>query len=106
MLPFARWFVPKISMPATIGPMTTMNVSLPAELKAFVDQEVAAHGYASTSEYLRHLIRKQRDIEQLREMLLEGASSPVVGEMDAAYFDRLRQRARRGPGSEARDHFR
>jgi len=86
--------LPKFAMPATIGPMTTMNVSLPDELKAFVDQQVAAHGYASTSEYLRDLIRKQRDIEQLREMLLEGASSPVVGEMDAAYFDRLRHRAR------------
>ena len=42
------------------------------------------------------LICKQRDIEQLRGMLREGASSPVVGEMDAAYFDRLRQRARAG----------
>jgi hypothetical protein len=43
--------------------MATMNVSLPDELKSFVDQQVAAHGYASTSEYLRNLIRKQRDIE-------------------------------------------
>jgi antitoxin ParD1/3/4 len=74
--------------------MATMNVSLPDELKAFVDQQVAAHGYASTSEYLRDLIRKQRDIEQLRQMLLDGASSPVVGEMDAGYFDQLRRRAR------------
>ena len=74
--------------------MSTMNVSLPEELKAFVDEQVAEQGYASTSEYLRDLIRKQRDIEQLRKMLLEGASSPVVGEMDAAYFDRLRRRAR------------
>ena len=71
-----------------------MNVSLPEELKDFVDEQVAAQGYASTSEYLRDLIRKQRDIEQLRQMLLEGASSPVVGEMDTAYFDRLRRRAR------------
>ena len=74
--------------------MSTMNVSLPEELKAFVDEQVATHGYASTSEYLRDLIRKQRDIEQLRQKLLEGASSRVVGEMDAAYFDRLRKRAR------------
>jgi hypothetical protein len=27
-------------------------------------------------------------------MLLEGASSSVVGDMETAYFDRLRQRAR------------
>lgn len=75
-----------------------MNVSLPDELKAFVDQQVAAQGFASTSEYLRDLIRKQRDIEQLRQMLLEGANSGIAGEMDAAYFDRLRKRARARPG--------
>ena len=55
--------------------MATMNISLPDELKTFVDAQVTEHGYGSTSEYLRDLIRKQRDIEKLRNMLLEGASS-------------------------------
>jgi antitoxin ParD1/3/4 len=75
--------------------MTTMNVSLPDELKAFVDQQVAAHGYASTSEYLRDLIRKQRDIEQLRQMLLEGANSGPGKRIDDAWFAELRAKARR-----------
>lgn len=75
--------------------MTTMNVSLPDELKAFVDQQVAAHGYASTSEYLRDLIRKQRDIEQLRQMLLEGANSGPGKRIDDAWFAKLRAKARR-----------
>jgi antitoxin ParD1/3/4 len=75
--------------------MTTMNVSLPDELKAFVDQQVAAHGYASTSEYLRDLIRKQRDIEQLRGLLLEGANSGPGKLIDDAWFAKLREQARR-----------
>ncbi|MDN5870123.1 MAG: type II toxin-antitoxin system ParD family antitoxin [Nitrococcus sp.] len=77
--------------------MSTMNISLPDDLRAFVDEQVAARGYASTSEYLRELIRKQKDIEQLRQKLLEGASSPVVGVMDEAWFESLRERARRRP---------
>jgi len=75
--------------------MATMNVSLPDELKAFVDQQVAAHAYASTSEYLRELIRKQRDIEQLREKLLEGANSGPGKAIDDAWFAELRAKARR-----------
>jgi antitoxin ParD1/3/4 len=75
--------------------MTTMNVSLPDELKAFVDQQVAAHGYASTSEYLRDLIRKQRDIEQVRQMLLDGANSGPGKRIDDAWFAELRAKARR-----------
>ena len=44
--------------------MATMNISLPDDLKAFVDAQVAEHAYGSTSEYLRDLIRKQRDVER------------------------------------------
>ena len=49
--------------------MATMNISLPDELKQFIDAQVSEHGYGSTSEYLRDLIRKQRDVEKLRGML-------------------------------------
>ena len=55
--------------------MATMNISLPDDLKAFVDAQVAEHAYGSTSEYLRDLIRKQRDIAHVRALLLEGANS-------------------------------
>ena len=34
--------------------MTTMNISLPDEMKAFVETEMTQEGYASASEYLRH----------------------------------------------------
>lgn len=72
----------------------TMNISLPSELKAFVDQQVAERGFSSTSEYLRDLIRKQRDVDNLRRLLLDGADSPVVGVMDDVWFASLSERSR------------
>jgi antitoxin ParD1/3/4 len=75
--------------------MATMNVSLPDALKDFVDEQVAELGYGSTSEYLRELIRREQDRQQLRELLLEGASSGLGAPADAAYFATLRDKVRR-----------
>ena len=33
--------------------MSTMNVSLPDDLKCFVDEQVATRGYRTSSEYVR-----------------------------------------------------
>ena len=74
--------------------MTTMNVSLPDDLKGFVDAQVSGGDYGSTSEYVRELIRRDRDRRALRAALLEGARSSVVGDADAEYFASLRDRAR------------
>ena len=38
--------------------MSTMNVSLPEALKDFVEDQVSARGYSTSSEYVRELIRK------------------------------------------------
>jgi antitoxin ParD1/3/4 len=70
--------------------MATMNISLPDELKQFIDAQVSEHGYGSSSEYLRDLIRKQRDVEKLRGMLLEGANSGPGRVVDDAFFAELR----------------
>ena len=74
--------------------MATMNISLPDDLKTFVDAQVAEHAYGSTSEYLRELIRKQRDIEKLRSMMLEGFNSGPGPVADDAFFAELRDVAR------------
>lgn len=73
---------------------TTMNISLPDDLRAFVDEQVHERAFGSTSEYMRDLIRKQRDMEKLRSLLLEGAASPVEGDFDDHYFDQLRGKIR------------
>ena len=74
--------------------MSTMNISLPEALKSFVDQQVSARGYSSSSEYVRELIRKDEDRQRLRALLLEGAASPPAVTADADYFGRLRDRVR------------
>jgi antitoxin ParD1/3/4 len=73
--------------------MATMNISLPDELKQFVDQQVVEHAYGSSSEYLRELIRKQRDVEKLRGVLLDGANSGPATAMEPDFFDKMRKRA-------------
>ena len=75
--------------------MTTMNVSLPDSLKAFVDEQVSSRGYGTSSEYVRELIRKDRETQRLRVLLLEGAASAPTTRADPRYFDRLRERLRR-----------
>ncbi len=74
--------------------MSTMNISLPDELKAFIDQQIKTEGYGSSSEYLRELIRRDRDRILFRDYLLQGVMAKPAGKMDAAYFATLRQRAK------------
>jgi len=81
--------------------MSTMNISLPEELKDFVDEQVK-RGYGTSSEYVRELIRKDQDQLRLRELLLAGAASPAAAPADATYFKRLRNRARGGRAPDQR----
>jgi antitoxin ParD1/3/4 len=74
--------------------MTTMNISLPDQLRAFVEEQVAAKGYGTSSEYMRELIRRDRDRQILRDLVLEGAASAPSQAVDAAYFDSLRDHVR------------
>lgn len=74
-------------------PMTTMNISLPDGLKAYVDELVQTEGYGTSSEYVRELIRRDQDRRQFKEHLLLGMRSGVEGPMDAAFFASLRRRA-------------
>ena len=71
--------------------MSTMNISLPDELKVFVDHRIQAEGYGSSSEYMRELIRRDRDRVQFRQYLLDGVDAKPVGRMDAMYFANLRK---------------
>lgn len=74
--------------------MATMNISLPDELKQFIDAQVSEHGYGSSSEYLRELIRKQRDVATLRGMLLEGFNSGPSELVTEDTFQQMREELR------------
>ena len=64
--------------------MSTMNISLPAKLRAFVDAQVTERGYGTSSEYVREVIRKDHERLHLRALLLAGAESPEGPPSDAA----------------------
>jgi antitoxin ParD1/3/4 len=72
--------------------MTTMNISLPDSLKAFVDEQVDTRGYSTSSEYVRELIRKDQDVQALRALLVDGVSSDPTPPVAPEYFQRLRDR--------------
>lgn len=48
------------ALPETLrGPvMTTVTISLPESLKAFIDHQLATKGYGNVSEYFRSLLRE------------------------------------------------
>lgn len=79
-----------------------MNISLPDTLKSFVDEQVTERGYGTSSEYVRELIRKDQDRQLLRGLLLAGAASAPAAPVDAAYFEGLRNRVRKGAKAGAR----
>jgi antitoxin ParD1/3/4 len=79
--------------------MSTMNVSLPENLKAFVDEQVNQRGYGTSSEYMRELIRKDQDRQHLRSLLTAGAASAPMAPVNEAYFEGLRNRVRKAPGA-------
>lgn len=75
--------------------MGTMNVSLPDSLKSYVDDRVATGAFASSSEFVRALIRADQDRQRLRDLLLAGGASAPTEPADEAYFAGLRQAALR-----------
>lgn len=61
--------------------MTTMNISLPDELKAFIEEQVAQEGYASASEFFRDLVReaqRRKAKMELEVKLVEGLQGPLT----------------------------
>jgi len=80
----------KLRRLATVG---TMNISLPDELRDFVEEQVK-RGYSTSSEYVRELIRRDQDRLSLRSLLLAGAASPAAPPADGTYFKGLRNRLR------------
>jgi antitoxin ParD1/3/4 len=77
--------------------MATMNVSLEDDLKAFATGErVKARGFSSASEYIRHLVRVDRELDRLRGLIEEGLESGPAEPLPPGAFDELRRRARNG----------
>ena len=76
--------------------MQTMNISLPDQLKEFVDDQVGSGRFSSVSEYVRDLIRddeKRKAQEKLEALLMEGIQSSDATEMRRQDWDDIRREA-------------
>ena len=75
--------------------MTTMNISLPDSMRAFIEQKVAQGGYSTASEYIRQLVRedqKRAAQERLELLLMEGIESGPSREMTSGDWEELKRR--------------
>ena len=71
--------------------MTTLTISLPDSLKAFIDSQIATKGFGNVSEYVRSLLRDaqaKEDDALLEALLLEGLASKHLP-LDAAFWERM-----------------
>ncbi len=92
-------------MSAEADDMTTMNVSLPKQLRSFVSERARGR-FGSASEYIRELIRKDERRaaeEQLEAKLLAGLESGDPIDVTPEFWERKRKellkRHRRRNGS-------
>lgn len=77
--------------------MTSMNISLPECLRAFVEEQVAHGGYSTASEYVRQLLRdaQRRAAEQrLQALILDGLESGEAEELTPEVWAELKRRLR------------
>src|SRR5437016_668907 len=61
-------------------PMTSLNISLPEALKDYVEGQVASGDWGTPSEYVRDLIRedKERRMGNLEQELIAAAKGPKI----------------------------
>ena len=82
--------------------MTSLHISLPEALKEYVERQVASGDWGTPSEYVRELIRqdKERRLGNLEQDLIAAAKGPTI-ELPVAEIRKkglistLRERARR-----------
>ena len=75
--------------------MATMNVSLPDQMKTWIDARLEDGRFSNTSDYVRHLIRLDQErtqaIEALQQAIDEGVRS---GEPEPFDFKAFKARMR------------
>ena len=79
--------------------MATMNVSIPDPMKAWVEERTRGGSFSNTSDYIRHLIRRDQErskaLEQLQAAITEGLQSGEPRPFEAAAF-KARMRSKHG----------
>ena len=51
--------------------MVRLNLSIPAEMSEFIRRQMAEHSYMTQGEFVRDLVRRERDEQEVRRLLEE-----------------------------------
>lgn len=73
--------------------MPSLNISLPAPLREWIEAQVKGGRYGNASEYLRELIRRDQERkaqERLEELLLEGVKTGTASPLTQQDWSELR----------------
>ena len=74
--------------------MATMNISIPADMRDWIQEVVSAGGYQTASEYFRELVRrdqKERAKVDLEQLLLDGLESGKGVEISPEFWEDKRK---------------
>jgi antitoxin ParD1/3/4 len=69
--------------------MATLNISMPDELRAFIETRVNMGEFQSASDYLRDLIRHDR--EEIDRLLMEGLESGQASTLNMSAMQKKAQ---------------
>lgn len=80
--------------------MATMNVSLPDQMKDWVEAQARSGQYSNSSDYVRDLIRRDQErraqIAQMQKLVDEGMASGISTRGRDEIFEAARSRAEVG----------
>lgn len=78
--------------------MATMNVSLPAKMKAWVEEQVQTGKYGNSSDYVRDLVRRDQERaearQKLQQMVDDALASGIVEMTKEELLERVMARAK------------
>lgn len=78
--------------------MATMNVSLPDQMKAWVEKQAESGRYGNASDYVRDLIRRDQEradkIAEFQRLVDEGIASGISTRSLDEVWEEARRRAR------------
>jgi antitoxin ParD1/3/4 len=76
---------------------TSINISLPAPMKKWAEQEAVKRGYGTTDAFFVEMLRREkkaRTIDRIDDLLEEAMSEGEPTPMTRADWDRIRARGR------------
>jgi antitoxin ParD1/3/4 len=70
--------------------MVAVTFSIPEDLQVFIEGQTVKNGFHSTDDYLRNLLDREREREQLEGMLIEGLESGKPTEVNDDWWEQKR----------------